>query len=156
MAIFAGLLLLATFAPVLKEQMITGPIVNAVLFGSIILLGVKPALLIGTLPSLFAIYFGFHSPLMTPLIPFIITANAILVISFGFLRRFNFWLAVVSAGLLKFVFLSLTSFFIISLFIKSPTASKIAYMMSWPQLITALTGGIITYLFIKIFYDSQK
>lgn len=156
LAIFASLLLIATFAPILKQQMIAGPIINAVLFASVVLLGIKPALLIGTLPSLFAIYFGFHSPLMAPLIPFIITANAILVISFGSLRKLNYWLAIVSAGFLKFIFLFATSSIIIELFIKGVIGPKIAQMMSWSQLITALSGGVIAYLFLKIFYDSKK
>lgn len=156
LAIFASLLLAATFAPMLKQQTITGPIVNAILFASVVLLGTKPALLIGTLPSLFAVYFGFHSPLMAPLIPFIITANAILIISFSFLKKFNYWLAIISAGFLKFIFLFATSSVIIKLFIKGPVGQKLAQAMSWPQLITALTGGVIAYLFLKIFYDSKK
>lgn len=150
LAIFAGLLFIATFVPILKEQMITGPIVNAILFTSVILLGVKPAILIGTLPSLFAVYFGFHSPLMMPLIPFIITSNAILVVSFSVSRRFNYWFGVIIASFLKFIFLFATSSAVISLFIKGNMASQITYMMSWPQLITAFGGGVIAYLFIGI------
>lgn len=156
LAIFASLLLIATFAPFFKQQMITGPIVNAVLFSSVVLLGMGPTILIGALPSVFAVFFGFHPAVLMPLIPFIITSNLILIIAFGFLRKANYWLGIISASFIKFLFLFFTSSVIISLFIKGPAAKTIAQMMGWTQLITALSGGIVAYLFLKIFYDAKK
>ena len=155
MTIFAVLLLVTTLAPILKQQMITGPIVNACLFASVILLGVRAAILIGFLPSLFALSFGLLSPLMIPLIPFIIVSNIILVLIFGALRKINYWLGAISASFIKFIFLFTTSSVIISLFIKGIAAPKVAQMMSWPQLVTAIAGAIFAYLFLKN-YDSKK
>lgn len=150
LAIFASLLLIVTFAPLFKQQMITGPIVNASLFASVVLLGMGPAVLIGTLPSLFAVFFGFHPAVLMPLVPFIITSNFILIVVFGSLRKVNYWLGVVSASFIKFLFLFGVSSVVISLFIKGPAVKSIAQMMSWPQLITALSGGVIACLFLKI------
>jgi len=155
MAIFASLLLTVTIAPIAKQQMITGPIVNAALFASVILLGFRGAFLIAFLPSLFAIQFGLLPIVMTPLIPFIIASNFILVFIFSYLRKTNYWLGIVSASFIKFIFLFTSSSVIVSLFIKGPAAKNIAQMMSWPQLITALSGGLVVYLFLKI-YDSKK
>lgn len=156
MALFVTLMMVVTFVPVIKQQMITGPIVNAGLFAAVILLDWRAGVLIGFLPSLFAVGFGFHPPIIFPLIPFIITSNIILVLVFSFLRKINYWLGIISASLFKFLFLSITSSFIISLFIKGPMGAKIAYMMSWPQLFTAICGGILAYLFLAVEMKAAK
>jgi len=76
--------------------------------------------------------------------------NAVLVLTFGVLKKKNFWLGVFAAGVLKFIFLYLSSSFIINFFIKTALPKPIIAMMAWPQLITALIGGIIAYLLLKI------
>jgi len=65
------------------------------------------------------------------------------------LRKKNFWLGAVSAAFLKFIFLFLSSSFIVSWFIKNSLPQKIITMMTWPQLITALLGAVIAWLFLK-------
>jgi hypothetical protein len=51
--------------------------------------------------------------------------------------------------------LALTSQTIIGLFIQKPIAEKIVIMMSWPQLITALLGGFLAYVFLKKFLKNN-
>jgi len=142
---FVLLLGIATAAPVLHNQFIVGPIVNATLLVAVALLGMQDALLIGLIPSSIALAVGLLPPVLAPMIPFIIVGNAILVVTFGYLRQRNYWVGLVSGSILKFAFLFGTSSIIISLLLNQNLASSVAVMMSWPQLVTALASGIIAY-----------
>ena len=102
-----------------------------------------------TIPSLIALSTGLLPIVLAPMIPFIIIANIILVSVYNFSLKKNYWLKVVMAGFLKFVFLFFTSSIVINLFLTEKVAAKIAVIMSWPQFITALVGGLLAYLFLK-------
>ncbi|MBU2545416.1 iron hydrogenase [Patescibacteria group bacterium] len=149
-SLFAIFLVLAIFAPLLKQQFVTGSIVNALLFLSTTYLGITAGLLISFLPSIFSLFTGLLPLPLIPMIPFIIVSNAILVLSFNFLRKKSFGFSIVLASLLKFLFLFGTSSFIINFFIKQNLPEKIIMMMAWPQLITALMGGLITFIILKV------
>jgi len=146
---FTALIGIATLAPLIGQQAIAGPIVNAVLFISVILLGPQSAILAGLVPSLIALSVGLLPAILAPMIPFIMMGNTILVITFDYLRKRNFWLGVISASVLKFLFLFGANSIVINLIIKEEIAQKIAMTMSYPQLLTALAGGLIAYLFLK-------
>ncbi len=152
-ALFAIFLALAIFAPLLKIQLITGSIVNAILFLSTIYLGVSAGLLLSFLPSIFSLSTGLLPLPMIAMVPFIIASNVLLVLSFNFLRKKNFFSSIVLSSFLKFLFLFTTSTFIINLFIKQALPAKIISMMTWPQLITALIGGLITFIILKKFKE---
>lgn len=145
---FALLVGAATMAPLFKYQAITGPLVNATLFISVTLLGTQAGILVGLIPSLIAFSVGLLPPVLAPMIPFIMVGNTILVIIFNYLKR-NYWLGIIVASLLKFLFLFSTSSIAINLLLKKEIASRIAVMMSWPQFLTALTGGLLAYLFLR-------
>ena len=161
---FAGLLLIATATPALIHfQPITGPIVNAALFLAAIWLGAQNALLIGLIPSVIALSVGLLPSPLAPMVPFIMLSNALLIITFNFFyknktitkthgREFLlFWLGVVSASILKFMFLFAASFVKTQLIAKPELAQKAAQMLSYPQLLTALAGAAIAYLILKAF-----
>jgi hypothetical protein len=141
----------AIIAPLISQQMFAGPIVNAVLFVSVVILGVRRAMLVGMLPSVIALSCGFLPFVMAPMVLFIILGNAILVSVFYFFAKKNYWLGVLSAAFLKFFFLAGTSVLMSEALFKNQIGEKIAAMMSWPQFFTALAGGIISYLFLKKF-----
>lgn len=146
---FGVLLAVATFAPLIGSQSITGPIVNAVLFISAVVLGSSNAMMIGMFPSLIAISTGLLSSALMPAIPFIIVSNAMLVAVFDRLRKTNFALAVIGASIIKFLFLFLSSSIVVNFVAKEQVAEKISAMLSWPQLFTALAGGLIAYIILK-------
>jgi len=147
---FAILLGIAILAPLLgHQQFITGTIVNATLFISAGLLGGQAAILIGLVPSVIALSFGLLPAVLAPLVPFIMLSNTILVLTFICLKDKNYWLRVIPASLLKYLFLFATSSIVINLLLKKEVTQKVAAMMSWPQLVTALLGGILAYLFLK-------
>ena len=146
---FVMLVGISTVAPLFGQQAITGPIVNATLFVSVILLGTQNAILVGLVPSLIALSVGLLPAVFAPMIPFIVVGNIILIMTFNYLKEKSFWLRVALAGILKFIFLFSISSTIINLFFKKEIASKVAIMMGWPQLFTALAGGLIAYIFLK-------
>lgn len=144
----AVLLGISILAPLFHQQHITGSIVNAVLFISVIVLGVQKAVIIGLIPSLVSLSIGFLPVILFPMIPFIMISNVILILTFDYLKK-NFIIGVISASILKFLFLYFSSDLVIKMIIKKELALSVSSMMSWPQLFTALSGGIIAYLFLK-------
>jgi hypothetical protein len=140
---FAVLLALATFLPFIKQQLIVGSLVNAVLFISAATLGPQAAIMVGLVPSLVSISVGLLPALLAPMIPFIMVSNTILIVVFSRFQVKNKWLGLISASVLKFVFLFATSNIVINLLFKKEIAKQVSLMMSYPQLITALVGGVI-------------
>ncbi len=114
---FTGLLAVALLAPLLRNQLITGTVVNAILFLATATLGWASAIAIGALPSLIAAMAGTLPAPLIPMIPFIITGNIILVMTMkgteflsprkelGSLHSPSFFLGAISASVLKFLFL---------------------------------------------------
>ncbi len=150
--LFAGLLI---FAPLLKNQMITGTLVNFLLFSSIVLLGRKVALGFCIFPSVISLASGFLPFVLAPVVPFIVLSNAVLVLTFDFFRKKNLYFAVAAASLLKFLFLWSTSFLVLSVF-ENPVADKVALMMGYPQFFTALAGGFLATLFLGIINHKKE
>ena len=142
------------FAPLLKNQIITGPLVNFILFISVVLLGRNTALSLCVFPSIISLLTGFLSIIMAPVIPFVIVSNMILVLVFDRLRK-NQYLAVLSSAMIKFLFLWGTSSFVVSMFTK-PVAQKVSVMFSYPQFFTALAGGALAILVLKIINNNKK
>ncbi|MFA5228450.1 MAG: hypothetical protein WC446_01690 [Candidatus Paceibacterota bacterium] len=135
---FAGLLLIAFLAPFIGNQFLTGTIVNATLILSFFLLGYRGAILICFLPSVISLSLGFMP--MAIMLPFIMLGNIILVSSFKLIK--NYYLALFSGGVLKTFLLFLSA----SVLISNPTVLS---MMSWPQMLTAISGGFLAYLIKK-------
>jgi hypothetical protein len=132
-------------APICRNQVITGIIVNSMLFIGVSTLGTSGALLLGILPSSMALATGLLPSVLAPVIPFIIVGNTLLVISFSYVKRCNYWLGAIIASTLKFAFLFATSSIVISLLINRDVAPSIAQMMGWIQLVTAIGGSILAY-----------
>lgn len=135
---FIALLLIVFWAPFIGNQFITGTIVNATLILSFFLLGYKSAVLLCFLPSVISLLLGFMPAAI--MLPFIMIGNVILVSAFKLIK--NYWIALFSGGIVKASLLFLTA----SIFISSPVVLS---MMSWPQLLTAISGGLLTYLIKK-------
>ncbi len=150
LSIFLGLLSIALVVPLFHRQNITGPIINATLFVSTAFLGAKAGILVGLIPSVVALSAGLLPSVLAPMVPFIMISNAILVLVFDALKNKNYWLRVIASSALKFIFLYATSSVVINLLLKKEIAQQVAMMMSWPQLITAISGGIVAYLILKI------
>jgi riboflavin transporter len=148
---FFLLLAIIILAPLAKQQLVTGTIVNAALFISCFVLGKRGAILLALAPSVFALAVGLLPSALAPMVPFIILGNVILILIFDYFRKKNFWLGVFSSSLLKLFFLASTSSLIINMFFKKEIAQSVAAMMSWPQLLTAVLGGSLAYFYLRFF-----
>lgn len=150
-----GLFFFSFFSPFIGVQAVAGPLVNATLFLAVFFLGVKNALWFAFFPSLVALFSGIISPLMVPLIPFIISSNIILIFIFNYFKD-NFYLGVVLASFCKFLFLSISAYIISNLFLSSKVSVKISTIFGWQQLLTALLGGFIAYLIIVFIKNLEQ
>lgn len=142
-----GFLIAAVIFPALlahtpQNQWITGTIVNALLFLAVWRVGVVNAALIAALPSSIALMRGLLPAPMAILVPYIIISNLAMIFVFYAIKKYPF-AGIISASLAKFIFL----FVITSFFIK--LAAPFIVMMQWPQLVTALAGGLIAVGIIK-------
>jgi hypothetical protein len=150
LVIWACVISIALVAPLFPLQQVTGPIINALLFIAVVMLGLRQTLPVCFMPSIMALLAGLLLPIMVPIVPFIMLSNVVLVVTFSYLYQRNFWLGVVMASILKFIFIWSTTSAMANLFIKnSKVIQVVATMMSWPQLISALAGGVIAYLFLR-------
>ncbi len=140
----------ASLVPLFPLQQVTGPIINALIFIAVVILGLRQTLVVCVIPSLMALSAGLLPIFLAPIVPFIIISNIVLAVTFSYARQTNFWLGVISASLFKFIFIWSTTSVVATIFIKNPLAIKaVATMMSWPQLVTALIGGVIAFVFLK-------
>ncbi|MCK4539657.1 iron hydrogenase [Candidatus Parcubacteria bacterium] len=156
LANFLMLASIAIFIPFFVHiQWLTGPIVNAVLIIVLFTVGVRSALVLCLIPSLMALSGGLIPPILAPIIPFIMVSNVLLVLIIDqshlyFKNNFKgYWVGLIAGSLLKFAFLYFSLNIISKLLIKQELMAKIAQMMSWPQLATALSGGFIAWIFLK-------
>jgi len=140
---------IAVIAPLFHSQLITGSIVNAALFGAVMLAGFRAAASVAVIPSLIALAVGTLPLTMAPMIPFIMVSNIALAGVFALLKKTNYWLAAISASLIKFGLLILSANIILGTITHGQMTLALASMMGWPQLITAILGAVLAYVFLK-------
>ena len=156
LANFLVLASIAVFTPFfIHVQWLTGSIVNAVLIIVLFTVGVRSALVLCLIPSLMALAGGLIPPILAPIIPFIMMSNVMLVLVVDRVYYYfkndlkGYWFGLMSGAVLKFAFLYFSLNIISKLLIKQELMAKVAQMMSWPQLATAITGGFIAWIFLK-------
>jgi riboflavin transporter len=151
----AKLILSMLFAAVViflqMPQMITGVIINMILILAADRLGTNKAMLLGMITPIIAAFSGVLPITLMAMIPFIAVANAVFVSSYNILAGKNRMLAVAAAAVLKFCFL----YAAVNLLLLRPltvfdgkiysvgVSQAVAFMMGWPQLVTALIGGTL-------------
>lgn len=149
----AGVALILPFF--IHLQWISGPIINAILILILFLVGIRSAMIVALVPSLMALAGGLLPAILSPVVPFIMISNAIFVLSIDRIYDWSknssqgYWIGVLTGAVLKFLFLYISVSFITKLLIKQELAVKVAQMMSWPQLATAILGGMIAWVILK-------
>lgn len=138
------------FGPFSISQLITGSLVNFILFSMTMLLDAKSGVTVGVLSSVFATLIGIT---MFPILTLAIAlGNAVLVVVFVLFYKNNHkilnYIALFVAALAKYVCISVMITFLIRYIpdIKEPQIKMLTIMFSWPQLITALCGGILSFM----------
>jgi len=131
------------------NQWITGPIINATLLIATVLIGPMEAMMLGLMPSTVALATGLLPLPLAPMVPFIMIGNSLLIAVFHYIRKSSFWAGVGIAAFIKFAFLHFSVTLVMARLLDSGFTAKLATMMSWPQLLTALIGGVIAYPVLK-------
>lgn len=139
----------ATLAPLVHSQLVTGTLVNAALFAAVMLMGFRAAAAVALVPSLIALAVGTLPVAMAAMIPYIMASNIALAGTFALLRRANYWLAAGAAGLVKFALLVVSASAILNALTHGKIALALASMMGWPQLITALLGAVLAWVLFE-------
>lgn len=144
------LVALTAFLPIIiHSQFITGPIVNMSLILATFLIGPFEAAFLGLMPSVLALISGLLPMALAPIIPFIMISNAILIGTYHYFGKKNFRVSIFIASSLKFLFLYGVSNFIITILLGNKVAPALVIMMGWPQLFTAVMGGILAYIILS-------
>lgn len=152
--VFLGFVAIAVLAPYFGNQLVTGLIVNALLFISASVLGIEAAFLLCLVPSLISLYTGLLPLALAPMIPFIMMGNALLVLVFSKIknwdvRRPNFWYAAISAAVIKYIFI-FSAGTILANFVLHDISKSVLLMISWPQLATSIAGAAIAYFVVLV------
>lgn len=156
LAQFIGLASLSLAIPALIHiQWVSGPLVNALLIITLFLSGIRSALILSMVPSLMALASGLLPAVLAPAVPFIMFSNAILVLSIDqvYFRLKNntnaYFGGLLLGAFLKFIFLYFSISVVTDLLIKQELAAKVAQLFSWTQFVTALTGGLLAFAFLR-------
>jgi TRAP-type C4-dicarboxylate transport system permease small subunit len=94
---------------------------------------------------------------MGPFVPFIAIGNGIYIIFFALIYKreesFRKYLSFIVSSIFKYFFLFLSStklIYVLNISIPQKVANKLAIMMGFPQLITALIGGALALFLYEI------
>ena len=144
-------------------QLVTGSCVNAVLAVSALAVGVGSGLTVALLSPFFAFLLGI-GPQLLPIVPSIAVGNLVFVALLGLLaggRDLPLWRsggAVLAAAVCKFgaLYLLVVKVLCAVLPLKEPQIAAFTVMFSYPQLITALAGGVIGLLLAPVLRRALK
>ncbi len=131
------------------QQFLTGPIVNALLILSFLYLGKNKALFLALIPSTVALSRGLLPLALAPMVPFIMISNCLYILVFAQFQtqsQIKNFGAILLASAVKTLFLISISKLLMVNILAAPLAAKVAVMMSWPQLWTAVVGGVMALL----------
>lgn len=135
-------------------QYITGPLVNALLLLTLEWCGLGQALVVGMVTPMGAALRGILPLPLWVMIPFIAVGNAAFVGIFHLLRGRNRTVALVVAAVAKFAWLYAAVTVLVAWPLRVAIGGNVATvaipqalvnMMRWPQLGTALAGGILAF-----------
>jgi len=140
------------------NQFVIGPLVNGVIILAVLICDMKYGILIGLLTPVIAGLTGQLAQPMIPFSPFIMLGNVTLALVFGlcikYMKSLGIYIGIAVGAVFKTLVLVLSVKYLVSLFninLPQPVMSKLAVMMSYPQLYSAIGGGIVSILFYSIY-----
>lgn len=133
----------------INSQFIVGPLVNAALIVSAAAVGIWGGGFIALAAPFGAILTG--AQISLPFAPFIALGNMAIVIGFYLIMRRNAVIAVIAGSIAKFAVLTASvNVFVQMMNTPAKQADKMLAAFTWPQLATALIGGVVALTVIKI------
>ena len=138
-----------------NNNFIVGPLVNMCLLVAAMTAGVTGGITIAILSPLTSLINN-NAPVAAALLPFspvIALANIAFVLTFYFLYNKNKYIGLAAAAVFKFGLLFLGIRIFLNIFDFPKFTQKLFQLFSWPQLVTAIIGGIIA---IPVIYTLKK
>ncbi len=139
---------------------ITGPFINCMLLLITYIVGLWGGILLGCLTPVVALIRGHLPPALYPALPFVVLGNISLVIVFYMIqRRKEIYslkqyilsiIAIIPAAITKFSLLTLSVKWILPILMGVALPSPFVVIMTLPQLFTALIGGALFLVLVKI------
>lgn len=150
--LLALLVAIQVFTAPLGTTLITGSLVNLVLVVAAVVGGLASGLTVAILSPVFAFMLGI-GPAFPHIVLCVMLGNAVLVLTWYFIvgkhsdnKIASYVIAIISAAAAKFIFLYLSVVKLvvpIVLQIPAPKAAIVSSAFSFPQLITAIIGGVV-------------
>ena len=155
-AIFLALLIVLQAVTASLGQFVTGSAVNFVLVAAAVIGGLWSGIVVAAVSPFLAFLLGI-GPKLIAIVPFIAVGNIVLVLVYALVMKclgskpLVAWpVGVVAAAVLKFAALYCCIVLIVlpSLGLPDPQVATMSAMFSWPQLVTALIGGVLAALVV--------
>lgn len=134
-------------------QFVTGPLVNTTLYLAVALVGTVSAVMIGFFTPVIAFLFGIMK--LPPAVPVIMAGNVALALIFGQFKMSPI-IGVLTASVSKFVVMFLGVKYILPVLLNINLPAKGVTLLTTPQLFTALAGGVVAILILKIIQSLQE
>lgn len=135
---------------------VVGSLVNAALVVAAGVVGVAGGVIISIVAPIVAFLQG-HLPPIPPMIPIVAAGNAAIVVCFALLRKRSPYVGVVVGSVVKTVFLYAAVRLLFGLItLKAPIIKALSFSFSWPQLVTALIGGVLAVEVLKLLPYGQE
>ncbi len=138
-------------------QLMTGPLINTVLLITAHVLGLGSGIFLGIITPAVALIRGQLPAVLAPMLPFIAVGNGTLVFIYLLVRRLtekrlrnllSLVCAVIAAAFGKFLIILMAVRMVVPIFTGHRFPAAIETVMSLPQFLTAVTGGIL-FILIK-------
>lgn len=145
-----ALLIVLQFVTKSFGQIVTGTCVNLILAVTTAICGLEYGVIISLISPFFAYLLGI-GPAFIQIVPAIAVGNAAYVLCLHFLTERNKYVIIISSAMVKFITLYglIVTFILPSLGLPENKAAIISASFSWPQLITATLGGLLSAVVIK-------
>jgi len=139
-------------------QPVTGPLINTLLFLTSAFLGIPAGITLGLITPVVALIRGQLPIILAPMVPFIVLGNASLVLIYSLVdwilcahtqKQWVLLVPITCASTGKFLLLLLSVRIVVPLIIGHRLPRHFELMMTLPQLLTALIGGIIFLILLR-------
>jgi len=160
--VFQNLRLIPVIGSGPQSQYIVGSLVNATLIIAVGTVNIYAAMTVGIIAPVVAYMQGQLPAILPYMIPIVAIGNIVYVFMYYLLEKKSVFAGIISGAVVKFAFL----FFAVRIMLNlvknmlpenmfNKVAATLSAGFSWPQLVTALLGGIIAVIIIKALKRAQ-
>lgn len=147
-----------------NSNFVVGPLVNACILIATAAAGLWGGVIVSIVSPFSALITGATLPI--PFLPFVALGNLVLAVAFYFslkgkklkasLKEYTKYIGILVGSILKFLFLFAAVATFLSIYDAPEKLHSVMYFtFSWPQLVTAIVGGVIALVVIKALEKSK-